>query len=166
MVSIFLAAKGLVDSFVDNVVIDTVRPIKGSILYCDLHFGLGEHSGVYIGDNQIVHLDGSGEIEIVDPDEFLDRLDGANSAISIYVSCNDKSAVGSNAVARRAKKMVGNYRDYNVILDNCHQFSSGCITGDFENTDNFLWALKRTARAELGANNWRVWETVDGEYVE
>ena len=54
--------------------------------------------------------------------------------------------------------MVGKSRDYNFIMDNCHQFTSGCLTGDFENADNFLWMLKDTAGEVLGADNWRLWD--------
>lgn len=155
----------LVESFVDNVVRDTVYPKTGSILYCDLAFGNAEHSGVYIGNNKIVHLDGSGDIEIVTPKRFLARLGGLNSAISIYISCDGNSPVGDDAIAQRAKQMVGTTRSYNIILDNCHQFTSGCITGNFQNSDNFLWMIKQTAKNEINANSWRVWETTNGEYV-
>jgi len=155
----------LAKSFFDNVLRDCVYPVKGSVVYCDLAFGNAEHSGIYIGNNEIVHLDGSGNVEIVDPKEFLNRLDGFNLAISIYVSCDGSSAVGGDTIAKRAKKMVGEKRDYNLIFDNCHQFTSGCITGNFENSDNFLWMLKDTAEKEINANTWRVWQTTDGEYV-
>lgn len=157
---------GLLGSFIDNVIRDRVYPVKGSIVYCDLAFGTGEHSGIYIGNNKIVHLDGSGDIETVSPRRFLNRLKGFNSAISIYVSCDGESPVGSKKVAKKAKNMIGNSRYYNVILDNCHQFTSGCVSGNFENSDNFLWMLKHTAESEINANTWRVWETTeDGEYI-
>lgn len=152
-------------SFIDNVFRENVRPVRGSVVYCDLGV-IVEHSGIYIGDNQIVHLDGSGEIEVVDPEEFLGRLDGLNPAMSIYVSCDGTTPVGKKSAAKRAEKMVGSSRDYSMPFDNCHQFTSGCLTGDFENTDNGLLVLKRTARKKINANDWRVWETVDGEYVE
>lgn len=148
------------ESFVDNVIRENVEPVKGSIIYCDLAFGNAEHSGVFIGNNEIVHLDGSGVIEIVTPKEFLERLGGFNLAISIYVSCNGSSAVGTNAIARRAKNMIGKHRNYHVIFDNCHQFTSGCITGNFDNSDNFLWMLKSTVSNKLNAKTWRVWEGV------
>ena len=48
-----------------------VMPKKGSVLYCDLSFGIAEHSGIYVGDNRIVHLNGKGEIEAVSPAAFL-----------------------------------------------------------------------------------------------
>ena len=97
----------LVESIYDNIVKDKVYPVEGSILYCDLLFGSAEHSGVYIGNNEIVHLDGTGIIEIVTPDEFLGRINGFNSAISIYVSCDGEIPVGGKSIAKRAKSKVG-----------------------------------------------------------
>ena len=146
----------MIMSIIDNVFRDKVVPIPGSILYCDLW--TVEHSGVYIGNNKIVHLDGSGEIECVSPDEFLNRLDGLNTAISIYVSCKDTKAVGNQKIANRAKNMIGNKRNYNFILDNCHQFTAGCITGDFENSNSFLWMMQFEAEKKLGVDTWRVWD--------
>lgn len=142
------------ESVVDNVFRDKVVPVAGSVVYCDLAFGYAEHSGIYIGRRRIVQLSSTGEIESVSPRRFIE----GKTAISIYVSCQDRVAVGDAAVARRARKMVGKHRDYNLVLDNCHQFSSGCLTGDFENADNFLWMLKRTTEAVLGSNTWRVWD--------
>ncbi|PGH58236.1 hypothetical protein CRT60_09910 [Azospirillum palustre] len=145
------------ESFVDNVFRKTVYPKIGSIVYCDLALGFCEHSGVYVGNNEIVHLDGSGYVEIVSPEKFLNRLGGLNTAISIYVSCTETVSVGDVQTATRARAMIGKKRAYNVLLDNCHQFSSGCLTGNFNNTDNFLWMLKDRTRNTLGANSWRVW---------
>jgi len=146
----------LAESFVDNVFRDQVSDLRvGAVVYCDLH--AGEHSGIYIGDEEIVHLNGEGDIEIVSPSEFIQRLGGFNTAMSIYVSCDGTDVVGSSTVADRARESVGGYRDYNFILDNCHQFTAGCLTGNFENSSNFLWMLKREASEVLGADAWRVW---------
>ena len=134
------------------------KPKKGCIVYCDLAVVV-EHSGIYIGEDKIVHLDGSGEIEIVDPEEFIARLNGLNPADKIYYSCDeDGNPIKSEEIANRAKNMVGKGRDYHWILDNCHQFTSGCITGDFENSDNALWMLKDTAKNKLGVEQWKIWE--------
>ncbi|MDO4591910.1 MAG: lecithin retinol acyltransferase family protein, partial [Comamonadaceae bacterium] len=102
--------------------------------------------------------DGNGQIELVNAEIFMNRLGGFNSAISIYVSCRDGKSVGSKVVAERAKKMIGKKREYNLLLYNCHQFSSGCLTGRFDNPDNFLTFLKTTAGKTLNANEWRVWD--------
>lgn len=150
------AGKSLANSFVDNVFREKVTPVPGSILYCDLAFCI-EHSGIYLGGGQIAHLDGSGQIEIVSPEIFLGRLRGWNVARSVYVSCADDIAVGCTHIAKRAKAMAGTRRDYSLILDNCHRFVSGCITGNFENSDRFWWMLKQQVEQRLGATAWRVW---------
>ena len=84
--------------------------------------------------------------------------------MSIYVSCNDTTPVGGELIAQRARSMVGNKRNYSLLLDNCHQFTSGCLTGDFDNADNFLWFLKQTATRKINSNTWRVWKTPNGWY--
>ena len=150
----------LVESFVDNAFRDKVHPEVGSILYCDYLFGYAEHSGVYVGDDRIVSLTRSGIIEEADPPKFME----GKTAIGIYISCNDDQAVGSETVARRAMQMVGMQRDYNFLFDNCHQFTSGCLTGDFENSNSFLWMLKSETEEVLGADTWRVWD-IDAEHV-
>lgn len=145
----------LAESFIDNVIRDMVdEPAIGSVVYCDLIFGFAEHSGIYIGNDEIVHLNRYGDIEIIDSDEFLE---GA-TAISIYVSCDGDSPVGCLEVAKRAKSMVGDGRNYNFLLDNCHQFTAGCLLDDFENSSVFLWMLKDDCKEVLDADTWRVWD--------
>jgi len=139
-----------------------VTPLPGSILLCDL-VGGEYHSGVYVGNHKIIHLEGNGQIRKVSPEQFLQRLAGLTGARTIYVSCDeDSSPVAEFNVVKEALGKVGNSRDYNLFFDNCHQFTSGCITGDFDNSDNFTWMLKDTARDHLGAEKWLVW----GEYDE
>ena len=36
------------ESFIDNVVRDTVKPIPGSVIYCDLAFSTAEHTASYV----------------------------------------------------------------------------------------------------------------------
>ena len=142
------------EGLVDNVFRAKVQPKIGSVVYCDLIFGYAEYSGIYIGGNKIVTLSRSGAIASASPSEFI----SGGTAISIYVSCRNKSAVGSRKVARRARRKIGRSRDYSFLTDNCHQFTAGCLSGDFNNNNNFLWFLKDEARTVLGANRWRVWE--------
>lgn len=130
-----------------------VRPKPGSIVYCNLA-GPTEHSGVYIGDNQIVHLNRYGNIEIVSPQEFIK----GTPAFSIYVSCRDNEAVGHQYVAENAKKLVGSTRNYNVIFDNCHQFSVSCILGESDNRHTILTMLKLAAYNKLDAKQWLHWD--------
>ena len=129
-------------------------PEKGSVLYCDLSFGIAEHSDIYVGDNRIVHLNGKGEIEAVSPAAFLSPF----VLQDIYVSCMENSAVGSERVATRALSMVGKKRNYNLVMNNCHQFTTGCLTGNFENSSNLLTFLKMQAKDTLGADTWHLWD--------
>ena len=151
-----LLVKNLAEKIVDNVCRDKVRAKIGSVLYIEMAFGVADHSGIYIGQGEVVELSGEGIIQQVPVSEFMDVP--GNTAMSVYVSSSDGHAVGSQTVARRARTMVGRHRDYNLIFDNCHQFTSGCLTGDFENSDNFLWMLKDTAKKRLGADQWCVWD--------
>ena len=140
-------------------VIDTCResvvPRVGSVVYCDLAFGFAEHSGVYIGNKEIVHLNGNGRVEVVSPREFMNSTTAAN----IYVSCEGRYVSSEKHIADTAKMMLGSYRNYNFILDNCHQFTAGCITGDFENSCSFMWFLKDEAKKHMDANTWRHWDS-------
>lgn len=131
-----------------------VELAAGCVVYQDLPLvSEFEHSGIHLGGYRVVSLDKDGDIVEETTREFAQG--GANERI--YVSCRGEDAVGCTAVAKRARKMLGKSRDYNFILNNCHQFTSGCLTGNFENGDNFLWVLKTTASEVLGVDNWRLW---------
>lgn len=129
-----------------------VIPVEGSILYTDLLGDYAQHSGVYIGDGRIVDLNRHGEIQIVSPREFM----SGGTGTEIRVSCIGSRAIGSREVARRAYWKVGQRRDYHMLLNNCHQFASGCLSGNYENEDSFLWMLKASTVKCLGADNWHI----------
>ena len=132
-----------------------LKPKVGSIVYCGLAANQLEHSGIYIGDNRIVHLNRHGYIEIISPQQFISGITTGNE---IYVSCEGEWPVGCDEVADFAESMVGIIRNYHVLVDNCHQFSAGCLMKDPENYNNFLWFLKDEAKKRLGADNWRLWD--------
>lgn len=153
-------AVNLGKSLVDNVIKKKVTPVPGCIVHCDLAFGNAEHSGVY-AYGEIIEVDGSGKIQAVSPDQFINKS-VVRTAISIYIACDKDGDVLSNpSIAARAEKMQHKKRNYNLILDNCHQFTSGCITGDFENADNFFWMLEGTIKERLNDGKsiqWLVWD--------
>jgi len=124
------------DKFKENV-----EPGIGALVYCEL-FKM-EHSGIYLGNNRIAQLSGKGNIEVVSPSRFTDNITTIDTDIFIPVN-RDGEPITCYEAAINAEKMIGSKRPYNLILDNCHQFSSGCITGDFENSDNFLVFTKDT----------------------
>ena len=142
---------------------DTVAELaEGSVVYQDLDPGIPglggvfEHSGVHIGGYQVVSLAKVGKVVKESTRKFIEGNGAWNRFI--WVSCRGGAAVGNPKVAERARGKVGEYRDYHVLSNNCHQFTSGCLTGSFENGDKFLGNLRTTAAGELGFDNWRVWD--------
>lgn len=109
----------------------------GSVLFCKL--GPAEHTGVYIGDGKIVELSGNGKIQITNPAGFVA---GFPYTTKIYVACDSNVPISRDSIARRAKHLVGHERSYNVFFDNCHQFTAGCITGQYENNNNYFYLLE------------------------
>lgn len=156
-----MVAANMAQSFVDNVVKEKVKPVPGCIVRCDLALGAADHTGVYIGSNKIVELDGDGDIRMVTPGTFMDNS-VQRTGISIYIACDQTGKVLYNGtIADRARTLVGSARNYQWILDNCHQFTSGCITNDFENADNFFWMLEDTISRRLNNGSpvkWLVWD--------
>ena len=110
-----------------------VRPVAGCILKCDLGVLL-EHTGVYIGKGRIVSLNRHSQIKIENENGFFPP--GTNPKSNrIYAACygDTDEPLTSAAAARRARKKINGKTPYNVLFNNCHRFTSGCITGNFEN---------------------------------
>lgn len=150
------AIRGQVDS---NV---SVEPKRGAVVYCDLARDYAEHSGIYVGNGQIVNLEGDGKITKVTFEEFIRltiRLGNykdikVRTAKMIYVSCRNGKSVGSDEVADRALSMVGKTKEYSLLMNNCHQFTASCLSGDFKSPVNSLWMLKGQAFMDYDANQW------------
>ena len=160
--------------FVDSTLRAKVRPVPGSVVYCDLT-GLVEHSGIYVGDGQIsnivVERVAESEVQLSDAESFTSK---SLLGRKIYVSCDADGAVGHKGVARRAQRHVGNRAVYGLVVKNCHQFSAKCLDASGREHDSVLQAtlamlpsetweptmahLKRTARKKLGASKWRLWD--------
>ena len=141
---------------------DHVKPIPGSVVCCKLA-GVVEHSGVYVGNGQIVHRDGDGYLAKVGMQEFLERLGGLNPAITIFVSCHEGEPVGEDVIAQRALEAMGNpslSQGYDLLTKNCHQFCQYCVTGKVDNgiSDFTFSNLEGVLQHELGMDGWRVWD--------
>ncbi len=122
-------------------VLDDVVPSEGSIVCCMLA-GVWDHSGVYVGNGRIIHRDGGGYIDEVSPREFLERLDGRNLAVTIFVACKGKNPTSSREIADRAREALNDpqHEGYNLITKNCHQFCHYCLTGKIDNgIDDFTF---------------------------
>ena len=153
---------GLIDSFVKNVFCEPVTPQRGAILRCDLLCGRADHTGIYLGNGRIAELNGDGYICEGTTDEFRSGS-LARTGMFIYVACDGSSEqpLCSEAAAARAEAMLGTWTDYNILLNNCHEFTSGCVTGEFANSDTAFWMLELTIADHLNGSDsvcWRSWD--------
>jgi hypothetical protein len=162
--------------FIDSTFREKVTPVQGSVLYCDLWVAV-EHSGIYVGDGDISNIvvDGlaESEVKLSSPRSFTTK---STLGRKIYVSCDQYGAVGDSAVAHGANSHVGERAFYGLLIKNCHQFSTKCVNYAEQNANDDSWfsrlflssvgetweptlqALKNTARKQLGANVWRLWD--------
>ncbi|WP_120952004.1 hypothetical protein [Helicobacter sp. L8] len=151
------AALNLAESFVDNVIFDKVTPKLGSILYCRL-YGPTTHTGIYVGENQIVELLGSGQVRLSTPKQFI----SGTQALSIYVACKGTQAVGFPEAAKRARAMVGQTLRYGSVPTenyerNCHCFVYECLSGVHDSDKWTLLDIEMQFRGKY-FDNWRVWD--------
>ena len=118
----------------------------GSILRISLKWN-ADHSGIYLGYGNIAELDGSGKIMVRSFDDFIkgDRTMRNGKNISVATDLSEK--VLSKAIfARRAIESLCQIRDYDVVTENCHRFTAGCITGNFTKDITFFSDLEEIIR--------------------
>lgn len=159
--------------FIDNYFRDKVTPVAGSVLYCDL-WVLVEHSGIYTGDGKISNIvvEGLAESQVQQSDA-RDFTSKSKLGRKIYVSCDNRGAVGHETVSAGAIGHLGERSFYGLVVKNCHQFSEKCVnyaemgyqggflSGLFEINETWeptISALKSSARKKLGATKWRLWD--------
>lgn len=137
-------------------------PKVGSVVYCNLGLAC-EHTGIYVGNNHIVHLNGNGMIEMVTPKEFCNRLQGLNPVFTIFCVIDDCGHVlGDIECAKRALAMVGGKKHYNLVSNNCHKFTAYCMTGEdiFCNSFTELYLL---LKRRYGRIHWRPSDLLDAK---
>lgn len=137
---------------------EKVQAQIGSLLYCEWSQSEAGHSGIYLGDDNIIHLGADKKIAVVGVEDFI-KTDHAQATLEdtpIYVSCKGKQAIGSLfAVAVAQDKL---YAHPDLRLQSSHQFTSACYTGNFDNQDHVFAMVKDATKFRLGWDNWRVWQ--------
>lgn len=110
-----------------------VKPIPGAIVCCYV-FGVIEHTGIWLGDDTLIELHGSGLIRAVSTNRFL----AGRTGNEIFLACNHKHQVlVDEAILANAQAQLFNYRDYDVFDNNCHRFVWSCLTGSEESLSSF-----------------------------
>ncbi|QYJ96308.1 lecithin retinol acyltransferase family protein [Shewanella alkalitolerans] len=103
-----------------------VTPPPGALVCCFV-FGVIEHTGIWLGDDTLVELHGSGLIRPVSSKRFLAGRTGSR----IFVACDHqhRPLIGES-VLKRAQQAIYQYRDYDLFDNNCHRFVWYCLTGE------------------------------------
>ncbi|WP_028116858.1 hypothetical protein [Ferrimonas senticii] len=103
-----------------------VTPALGSIVVCYV-YGVVEHSGLWLGDDCIAELHGSGLVRGISAKRFLTGRSGG----TIFVGCDRyHSPLARPEAVERAAQQLFSYRDYHLRDNNCHQFVWQCLTGE------------------------------------
>ncbi len=106
----------------------------GSVIICEIYH-LFDHSGIYIGDGQIIELAGSGLVRAVSSQRFLANRSGEH----LMALCNQQGLpVGNLAGAERATGQLFSYQHYDLLHNNCHQFVGCCLTGQNRQITSFF----------------------------
>ncbi len=101
----------------------SVVPKIGSIVCCGVG-GVLDHTGIWVGDNTIIELDGNGLIKPISSTRFLDERSGKQ----IFILCDSQSMpLALEKVAEKAIEQIYQYVDYHIIDNNCHQFVWQCF---------------------------------------
>lgn len=123
---------------------NNVFPEKGCIVRCELGVLL-DHSGIYVGDGKIVNLNRNSEIKLENFKSFFPPGTDPSSS-KIYTACIDGTDIvlHSKKIRNRAIKKINQFTRYNILFNNCHRFTCGCITGNFENETVSFSMLEET----------------------
>ena len=136
------AKNQILESVKSHTIYPKVQPKVGSIVHCSL-YGV-QHSGIYIGENTIVNLERTGDITAVTPKDFVKNT----TALAIYVACDaENNVLHSEKIAQNAVHQIGKNLRYNVLINNCHKFTAGCILGDFNNLNLTFTALNSVIKS-------------------
>lgn len=160
--------------YINTVYRKKTVPERGSIIYSD--FGI---SGIYVGDNRIICipendiLKNTGEVKCITTEEFIKNSDFPES---IYISSNEKGAVGNSEIAEKAEKYIGEKNLFGLVFKNSHGFTKKCL--DFSEKDFFdeykdieegykseTGLLKQKVKNKTGAVKWLLWENDRNNYI-
>lgn len=101
----------------------SVKPVIGAIVCCGLA-GVLDHTGIWLGDDTIVEVDGNGLVKPVSSQRFLTERSGKQ----IFIACDSTGIpLALPETADNAADQLFNCIDYHLFDNNCHQFVWQCI---------------------------------------
>ena len=140
-------------------------PKIGSILRVELGANIADHSGIYIGNNEVIEIiekDGKGCVQVTNLYDFV-YSSSVRTGVSIYVAVDklSKDVIYNDYIAENAIKHLAKKNKYELFKNNCHSFVYKCIIN--ENFDNITdtWKFEHlTKMIEKYVNNGRSVEWV------
>ncbi|MCG9696345.1 lecithin retinol acyltransferase family protein [Shewanella sp. Isolate11] len=103
-----------------------VAPKPGSIVCCFV-FGVIEHTGIWLGEDTLLELHGSGLIRPISSARFLAGRSGSR----IFQACDHQhQPLIADKILIRAEQAIYQYRDYDLFDNNCHRFVWSCVSGE------------------------------------
>jgi len=119
----------------------TTVPV-GAVVCCEIYH-LFEHSGIYIGDGQVVELAGSGLVRALSFQRFLAQRTGEE----LMFACSPEGQLlGSDQTAARALAQLYSYQNYDLLRNNCHRFTFQCVSGQSHPITSFFDLKQELAR--------------------
>lgn len=110
-----------------------VKPVAGAIVCCGIG-GVLDHTGIWVGEDTIIELDGNGLIKPVSAQRFTDTRTGKG----IFIACDSLGVpLASEMAAHRAVAQIFQVRDYHLLDNNCHQFIWECFQTDSKKITTF-----------------------------
>ena len=106
--------------------------------------------GIWVGD-AIVELQGSGLIRIVSPQRFLKDRSGG----TIYVACINKLPIENRGLVEAAINQVYQFRNYDLLKNNCYRFCFACLAGHEEYIETFTEFNHRISDFYKAEVEWR-----------
>ena len=149
-----------------------VKPKIGSLVATSLTFGFLDHSGIYIGNGMIIEQHGNHTLKKVSFEKFQNgdnEIKSRGLSISIQIACDSNgNPLSSKEVAKRAIELYNNkerrFKEYDIISNNCHQFSWHCISGDYHDTLTKFSTLEERVARFYGYRIY--WDDLDINYEE
>ena len=88
-----------------------VKPVAGAIVCCGIG-GVLDHTGIWVGEDTIIELDGNGLIKPVSAQRFTDTRTGKG----IFIACDSLGVpLASEMAAHRAVAQIFQVRDYHLL---------------------------------------------------
>lgn len=122
--------------------------LPGTIVRCSMS-AIGYHSGIIIGDDEIIELDGSGNIRRVSFKEFKNIGIGFKPNC-IEVACNKQGLpYSSTEWANNAILRDKTSTNYGIFLNNCHRFVISCISKNSHSIGKSCNEIEKVIRSQV-----------------